>query len=243
MGVADGGLGGFGPSGEGDSENVAAESQGEDGKESPRLWRERGELIPGKEGEGGEGIDEGAGPGHEEEAGGVDFVPLGVGENADDDACGKEPGHGGHDGAEDEACSHEDESEDEDGFSLPTSGRDGAVGAGFRIEGEIVPVVEKAPTEIEAGEGDGDHSEATRANVSGGVEASITDEGAEQSVGPYGGEIGEPAHGEEVDDFLAIHGCWKKSKAGGSLEDLFARDFLVDPGWGQEGFGEREGED
>ena len=47
-------------------------------------------MIPGDEGKSSGGINEGPGSGHEEEAGRVELVPLGVGEDADDDSGGKE---------------------------------------------------------------------------------------------------------------------------------------------------------
>ena len=110
--VADWILGGLGAGGEGDAENVASEAEGEDGEDGPSLGAELAELLPGDKGEGCEGVDEGAGSSHEEEAGGVDLVPLGICENADDDACGEEGRDGSNEGAKNESRCHEDDGKD-----------------------------------------------------------------------------------------------------------------------------------
>lgn len=76
-------------------------------------------------------------------------MPLGVGEDADDNAKGEESGGQAHEGAKNKAASHEENGEGENGLAGPATGGDGPVGAGFGIEVEIVPVVKKTATEVE----------------------------------------------------------------------------------------------
>ena len=80
-----------------------------------------------------------------------------------------------------------------------------------------MPVVKKAPSEVEKGKGQSDQSETDRADVPVLVKAGVANQGSEESIGPDGGEIGKPAHGEQVDDFLAGHGGLEV-KGAGSLE-------------------------
>ncbi len=218
MAVADGILRGLGPCGEGDSEDVSAQSEGQKEENGELLPIEGSELLPREQGEGRCRVDEGPGSRHEEEAGRVDLVPPGVGEDADDDAGGKESGRRADEGAEQKSATHENEREEEDGLARPTTGWNGPVRAGFRIKVEIVPVVEEAAAQIEAGEGQSDEAQTDGAEVGLVFKKIPSYEDTQKSVRPNSGEVCEPAHGEKVDDFLAGHLSTKESKGAWTWE-------------------------
>lgn len=68
-----------------------------------------GELIPGEKREGGGRVNEGACSRHKEKAGGVDLVPLGISEDANDDAESEEPGGKADEATESESTAHEND--------------------------------------------------------------------------------------------------------------------------------------
>jgi hypothetical protein len=61
------------------------------------------------------------------------------------------------------------------------------------------------------------------------LENAYADENSEKAIRPNGGEVGESAHGEQVDDFLAGHSCFGEEQAVMEFGSLIVSCFLYSP--------------
>ena len=83
----------------------------------------------------------------------MNLVPLGISENTEDDAGSAESGGQANDGAKDKSAAHKNKGENQDCFARPTTGRNGPIRAGFSVEVEVMPIVEKTSAKVETGKG------------------------------------------------------------------------------------------
>ena len=80
-------------------------------------------------------------------------MPLGISENTEDDAGSAESGGNADKGAKDKSTAHKKMGENQDCFARPTTGRNGPFRAGFSVEVEVMPIVEKTSAKVETGKG------------------------------------------------------------------------------------------
>ena len=83
----------------------------------------------------------------------MNLVPLGISENTEDDAGSAESGGQADEGAKDKSAGHKKKGENQDCFARPTTGRNGPIRAGFSVEVEVMPIVEKTSAKVETGKG------------------------------------------------------------------------------------------